>query len=58
MPGIPGQQHAAARPSRPLQPQTLARQAQLHATQILQGNSQGWLKPAGRRPTVKEGYSD
>lgn len=51
--GISGQQDTAACPSRPLQPQALSGQAQLYATQILEGDSQGWLEPASWRPAVE-----
>ena len=53
VPGISGQQDTATCPSRPLQPQALSCQAQLYATQILQGNGQGRLQPASRRPAVE-----
>lgn len=51
--GISGQQDTAAHSSCPLQPQALSCQAQLYATQILQGNGQGWLQPASWRPAVE-----
>lgn len=53
MRGISGQQDTAARSSCPFQPQALSGQAQLHATQLLQGDSQDRLQPASRRPAVE-----
>lgn len=51
--GFSGQQDTGPRPSCPLQPQALSRQAQLYVPQVLQGNGQGQLQPASWGPAVE-----
>ena len=51
--GFSGQQDTGPRPSCPLRPQALSRQAQLYVPQVLQGNGQGQLQPASWGPAVE-----